>query len=111
MMGNVRRHHKRKPIPTSREAHARAKRCLAKLEHFPAKCVRTGTGSKEIGSIEGEDQREKWGDLTDDDLDKIAGRRDQLEGKIQERYGLTELAQNDSERLRVAAPVCSVEPT
>ena len=31
--------------------------------------------------------KEKWGDLTDDDLDKIAG-RDQLEGKIQERYGL-----------------------
>ena len=30
----------------------------------------------------------KWGDLTDDDLDKIAGRREQLEGKIQERYGL-----------------------
>jgi uncharacterized protein YjbJ (UPF0337 family) len=32
--------------------------------------------------------KEKWGNLTDDDLDKIAGRRDQLEGKIQERYGL-----------------------
>jgi uncharacterized protein YjbJ (UPF0337 family) len=32
--------------------------------------------------------KEKWGDLTDDDLDKIAGRRDQLEGKIQERYGI-----------------------
>jgi uncharacterized protein YjbJ (UPF0337 family) len=32
--------------------------------------------------------KEKWGDLTDDDLDKIAGRRDQLEGKLQERYGL-----------------------
>ncbi|MGC1925586.1 MAG: CsbD family protein, partial [Pseudolabrys sp.] len=31
---------------------------------------------------------EKWGDLTDDDLDKIAGQRDQLEGKIQERYGI-----------------------
>ena len=29
--------------------------------------------------------KEKWGNLTDDDLDKIAGRRDQLEGKIQER--------------------------
>jgi uncharacterized protein YjbJ (UPF0337 family) len=28
------------------------------------------------------------GSLTDDDLDKIAGRRDQLEGKIQERYGI-----------------------
>ena len=32
--------------------------------------------------------KEKWGDLTDDDLDKIAGRRDQLEGHIQERYGI-----------------------
>jgi uncharacterized protein YjbJ (UPF0337 family) len=26
--------------------------------------------------------KEKWGDLTDDDLDKIAGRRDQLGGLI-----------------------------
>ena len=32
--------------------------------------------------------KEKWGDLTDDDLDKIAGRRNQREGKIQERYGI-----------------------
>ncbi|MBL8590955.1 MAG: CsbD family protein [Methylobacteriaceae bacterium] len=32
--------------------------------------------------------KEQWGKLTDDDLDVIAGRRDQLEGKIQERYGL-----------------------
>ncbi len=32
--------------------------------------------------------REKWGDLTDDDFDKIAGRRDALIGKIQERYGI-----------------------
>jgi uncharacterized protein YjbJ (UPF0337 family) len=31
--------------------------------------------------------KEKWGKLTDDDLTSIAGRRDQLEGKIQERYG------------------------
>jgi uncharacterized protein YjbJ (UPF0337 family) len=29
----------------------------------------------------------KWGKLTDDDLDVINGKRDQLEGKIQERYG------------------------
>jgi uncharacterized protein YjbJ (UPF0337 family) len=26
--------------------------------------------------------------LTDDDLDRINGQRDQLEGKIQERYGM-----------------------
>ena len=32
--------------------------------------------------------RASWGKLTDDDLDVIAGRQDQLEGKIQERYGL-----------------------
>jgi uncharacterized protein YjbJ (UPF0337 family) len=31
--------------------------------------------------------KEKWGDLTDDDLDRVAGRRDQLEGIIQQRYG------------------------
>lgn len=32
--------------------------------------------------------REKWANLTDDDLEKIAGKRDQLEGKLQERYGI-----------------------
>lgn len=29
----------------------------------------------------------KWGDLTDDDLDVIQGRRDQLIGALQKRYG------------------------
>ncbi|MGP0061314.1 MAG: CsbD family protein [Beijerinckiaceae bacterium] len=32
--------------------------------------------------------KQKWGHLTDDDLDKIAGRREQLEGKIQQRYAI-----------------------
>lgn len=32
--------------------------------------------------------KEQWGKLTDDDLDVIAGRRDQLAGKVQERYGI-----------------------
>ena len=31
----------------------------------------------------------QWGKLTDDDFDVIAGKRDQLIGKIQEAYGLT----------------------
>ena len=30
----------------------------------------------------------KWGKLTDDDLDVIAGQQEQLIGKIQERYGI-----------------------
>jgi uncharacterized protein YjbJ (UPF0337 family) len=32
--------------------------------------------------------KERWGQLTDDDLDVIAGRREQLIGKLQERYGI-----------------------
>ena len=35
--------------------------------------------------------REKWGELTDDELDQIAGKRDKLAGKLQERYGYSEL--------------------
>ena len=31
--------------------------------------------------------RERWGKLTDDDLDVIAGKRDKLIGRLQERYG------------------------
>ncbi len=31
--------------------------------------------------------RQQWGKLTDDDLESIAGERDKLLGKIQERYG------------------------
>ena len=29
----------------------------------------------------------QWGDLTDDDLTEAAGEREQLAGKIQQRYG------------------------
>ena len=32
--------------------------------------------------------RQKWGKLTDDDVDVIAGKRDILLGKIQEKHGL-----------------------
>ncbi|MFZ3389120.1 MULTISPECIES: CsbD family protein [Buttiauxella] len=31
--------------------------------------------------------KEKWGQLTDDDLDVVEGKREQLAGRIQERYG------------------------
>lgn len=33
--------------------------------------------------------KETWGKLTDDDLDQISGKREQLAGKIQETYGIT----------------------
>ena len=31
--------------------------------------------------------KEKWGDLTDDDISRVNGNREQLEGVLQERYG------------------------
>ena len=31
--------------------------------------------------------REQWGELTDDDIDRMAGQRDQLVGSIQKKYG------------------------
>jgi uncharacterized protein YjbJ (UPF0337 family) len=38
--------------------------------------------------------RKQWGKLTDDDIDVIAGERERLVGKIQERYGI---AKEDAE--------------
>ena len=39
--------------------------------------------------------REKWGDLTDDDVDRVEGKREQLVGAIQKRYGI---AREEAER-------------
>ena len=39
--------------------------------------------------------KEQWGKLTDDDLDVIAGKRDQLLGRIQHRHGI---AKEEAER-------------
>jgi uncharacterized protein YjbJ (UPF0337 family) len=33
--------------------------------------------------------REKWGKLTDDDMQMIGGKRDQFIGKLQERYSMS----------------------
>jgi uncharacterized protein YjbJ (UPF0337 family) len=33
--------------------------------------------------------QKQWGDLTDDDLNRINGQRTELEGVLQERYGYT----------------------
>lgn len=32
--------------------------------------------------------KEKWGKLTDDDLDVIKGKKDQLSGTLQKKYGI-----------------------
>lgn len=32
--------------------------------------------------------REKWGELTDDELDQVKGRREQFEGLLQKKFGM-----------------------
>ena len=44
-----------------------------------------GAGKQVKGSI-----KQQWGKLSDDYLDEIDGKRDQLIGKIQEQYGITQ---------------------
>ena len=42
--------------------------------------------------------KEKWGELTNDDLDRIEGRRDQLVGTLQKKYGYAkEKAEREAE--------------
>jgi uncharacterized protein YjbJ (UPF0337 family) len=36
------------------------------------------------------DIKERWGKLTDDEIDQIEGRFDKFVGKIQEKYGYSE---------------------
>jgi uncharacterized protein YjbJ (UPF0337 family) len=33
--------------------------------------------------------KQRWGKLTDDDLTSLSGKKDELVGKLQERYGIT----------------------
>jgi uncharacterized protein YjbJ (UPF0337 family) len=46
-----------------------------------------GKWKQSIGQV-----KEKWGKLTDDDLTLISGKKDQLVGRIQERYGIAKVA-------------------
>ncbi len=46
-----------------------------------------GTGLKATGSSSRAQPRRSGAKLTDDDLNVIEGRREQLEGKLQQRYG------------------------
>ena len=54
--------------------------------------------------------KEWWGKLTDDDLNMINGKRDQLLGKLQEKYGFTreEAARQLDQRLTELQPTVPV---
>jgi uncharacterized protein YjbJ (UPF0337 family) len=53
--------------------------------------------------------REQWGKLTNDDLDQIQGRSEQLIGKIQERYGIAR--EEAQEQLEEWNPDARVTPS
>jgi uncharacterized protein YjbJ (UPF0337 family) len=51
--------------------------------------------------------REKWGKLTDDDWQTVQGKKDQLVGRIQQRYGIAKAEaekQADEWAAAVSAP-------
>ena len=56
--------------------------------------------------------KEKWGKLTDDDLDYINGKRDQFVGRLQQRYGIAkEDAQDQLDRWMREERNTSLPPT
>jgi uncharacterized protein YjbJ (UPF0337 family) len=72
-------------------------RCLSqgnRLEYWYQVAERKGNSIMNWDEVEGNWKqmkgaaKEKWGKLTDDNLDKIAGNREKLVGRLQECYGL-----------------------
>ena len=54
--------------------------------------------------------KERWGKLTDDDMDVIDGQHEQLIGKIQERYGIArDAAQKQVDEWNATARETEVE--
>ncbi len=47
--------------------------------------------------------KQRWGKLTDDDVTRLSGKKDELVGKLQERYGITrEQAQKEADEWAAA---------
>lgn len=55
--------------------------------------------------------KQKWGKLTDDDVNVINGNRDQLVGKLQERYGIArEQAEKEASEWEHSSTMTSESP-
>jgi uncharacterized protein YjbJ (UPF0337 family) len=65
-----------------------------KCEPYPTKGVMILVNSDILSGmwkqVRGE-IRQTWGELTDDEIDQIAGKRDKLVGKLQEKYGYSKM--------------------
>jgi uncharacterized protein YjbJ (UPF0337 family) len=71
------------PLGTS---HAQAQATLSKVTNEAAEAWAKikGAWTQSKGAV-----KEQWGKLTDDDIVEVNGRREQLVGKIQARYGVS----------------------
>jgi uncharacterized protein YjbJ (UPF0337 family) len=48
--------------------------------------------------------KQRWGKLTDDDLTSLSGKKDELVGRIQQRYGITrEQAEKEADEWAAAS--------
>ena len=61
---------------------------MYRLEKLRDHAVSTGNRVEGNWKVVKGKVKEQWGRLTEDDLEIINGRRDQLAGKIQQRYGI-----------------------
>ncbi len=54
--------------------------------------------------------KQRWGKLTDDDVTALSGKKDELIGKLQERYGITrEQAQREADEWAAATAASTSE--
>jgi len=78
-------------LTTQHLCHLRLERRRPPTRYLPTKP--TGGMTMDWNRVEGNWKemkgkvKEQWGKLTDDDLDVINGKQDQLEGRLQQRYG------------------------
>jgi uncharacterized protein YjbJ (UPF0337 family) len=93
--GNLRRRWQREPVSVQRHSAALTHRAVCGQRRIQEK------DAMNWDQIEGKwkqfrgQAKEQWGKLTDDDLDTMAGKRDQMVGKVQEKYGI---AKEEAER-------------
>jgi uncharacterized protein YjbJ (UPF0337 family) len=82
-------------LPARRIANQRSGACTGAAVGNVAGALATKEETMDWNIIEGNWKqfkgtvKEKWGRLTDDHLELIAGRREQLAGHVQEAYGIT----------------------
>src|SRR5262249_55590271 len=69
--------------------------CFQSRRRHTESCGELGSNPRQLDTQVVGKVKERWGKLTDDDWQVVAGKRDQLVGELQERYGI---AREEAER-------------